>query len=62
MGILLPCPKCGCADAGIHVNLACTDEFECNECGEEFGGDDVRQFIALWTPVLKWLADVPQAS
>jgi hypothetical protein len=49
------CIRCGNADAIIRVNLADVTEFRCDECGEEYTADDVRQFCGAWTSVLSWL-------
>jgi hypothetical protein len=61
-GICLPCPCCGEPDAIITVNLADVSEFGCKECGGEFTADHVRDLIARWTPVLAWLATVPDSA
>jgi uncharacterized protein (DUF983 family) len=58
-GLLLPCPKCGEADAVIRLNLAEPDCFLCDDCSEEFSAADVRAFIARWEKVLAWVATIP---
>ncbi len=57
----LPCPKCG-VECLIHVDLLCvneSDSLHCCECDEDFGPEDVRNFVAKWQPVLAWLDTAP---
>ncbi len=61
--IILPCPCCGEAEAGINVRLDLLDEddtqFECRNCGGEFGRNQVADFIKKWTKVLNWMDAAP---
>jgi uncharacterized protein (DUF983 family) len=61
-GILLPCPHCGESEATITLNLSDMETMTCQECDAEFTTDDVRNIIAKWTPVLKWLDAAPTAE
>ena len=54
----LPCPNCGELD-GIHVVLSDVSAMRCVECENELTTDDVRNFIAKWSPVLSWLETCP---
>jgi hypothetical protein len=56
--IQLPCPQCGEAQANISLGLA-DFGLTCHECDAEFTIEEVRGFIARWTPVIRWLDDAP---
>lgn len=61
--IILPCPCCGNAEAGINVRLHCIaepdEQFECAECEECFGANQIHDFIAKWTKILAWVDAAP---
>lgn len=58
-GIQLPCPRCGEKDANVALYMAEGDLFQCQECEEEFSVEDIRQILAFWGPVVKWLDAMP---
>jgi len=58
-GTALPCPRCGEPSAIIDVRLADLSVLTCQECGEEFGTEEVRQLIDRWSRVLAWLDTFP---
>lgn len=65
--IQLPCPRCGESIANIALNLwtlddTTADNFTCAECSESFSVDLVREIIARWQPLLKWLESAPQCG
>jgi hypothetical protein len=55
----LPCILCGNADGNVTVSLEDVSQFHCNECGEDFDADDVRQFVGQWQAVLAWCDAAP---
>lgn len=62
--VQVPCPCCGEPQANVTValNLLGSDDepaFTCTECGNEFTVATVRNVIAKWTPLLRWLDSVP---
>ncbi len=60
--ILLPCPRCGEADACFKLLLSDLDgdeALECQECGTSFGIAEVRSIIAKWSPVIAWIDQAP---
>lgn len=65
--ILLPCPRCGEAEASIALHLGSLDatngdNFTCEHCSADFSIDDVRQLMARWAPVLAWVEIHPQTD
>jgi hypothetical protein len=54
-GFAAVCIRCGNPEAIVRLNLADVSEFKCDECGEEFTADDVRQFCGAWQRVLAWI-------
>ena len=54
----LPCPKCGEVTT-IKMDLDDCFTMTCSECEGEFTTDDVREFIAAWVPLLKWIETAP---
>ena len=61
-GLLLPCPRCGEAEATIHLYLSDMETLYCADCEEEFSVADVQTFIAKWAPVLAWINQAPTAT
>jgi hypothetical protein len=61
--ITMPCPKCGNEEAGIAVLLHCLDDndcqFRCGECEEEFGSNQIREFVRKWSKLLAWIDNAP---
>lgn len=61
--IAMPCPFCGEENAGVAVNLLCLDDddaqFECKECGKEFGRNQVADIIRRWSRLLAWIDQAP---
>lgn len=55
----LPCILCGDSDGNITVSLDDVRRFHCNECGEDFDADAVRQRFAQWQAVLAWCDAAP---
>lgn len=55
----LPCILCGNSDGKVAVSLDDVSQFHCNECGEDFDADAVRQQLATWQAVLDWCAAAP---
>lgn len=54
----LPCPKCGEQDA-ITVNLYDVEDLHCSECDTDFSLQEIRELLAAWGPVVKWLDTAP---
>ena len=62
--VQLPCPKCGCENADLSLNLATLDDEEgdnvtCRECEESFSLATVRAIVAKWGPMLRWIDSIP---
>jgi hypothetical protein len=53
-GIMLPCPRCGEAEANIMLHLG-DQTLQCCECEEEFDADELRGIMARWVKVLAWM-------
>jgi len=58
----LPCILCGNTDGNVTVSLDDVSQFHCNECGDDFDADAVRQQIAQWQAVLAWIDAAPTVS
>jgi len=58
-GLTLPCPKCGEAEASIALNLDDLDTCHCLACDEEFTLGEIRDLIAKWQRVLRWVELFP---
>jgi uncharacterized protein (DUF983 family) len=56
----LRCPHCG-QENTVRVYLEDVTVFQCNACDAEWGADELRELIALWTRVLAWVDQVDQA-
>jgi transcription elongation factor Elf1 len=61
LSLLLPCPKCGEAEASMSLNLA-DGTFTCQECECEVTAEEVRGIIAKWRKVLAWVDAAPRQS
>lgn len=61
--ISMPCPKCGNEEAGIQVCLWALDDhdaqFKCVECEDEFGVNQIREFVRKWSKLLAWIDNAP---
>ena len=57
--MLVPCPKCGQAEATVRLDLSDLETCHCVDCDETFSLDLVRDFIAKWQRVLGWVATCP---
>jgi hypothetical protein len=55
----LPCPLCGVAEAAISIRFDDMDTCSCAECSGDFSLEVVRDLIARWTPLLRWLSTSP---
>lgn len=54
----LPCIKCGVAN-NVTLNLTDGDTVYCSDCNTEYSVGDVREVIAAWGPILKWVESHP---
>jgi len=50
---LLPCPFCGCEDAGLHENVSMVDDnvswsVDCNNCGASVIENTAEQAAEAW--------------
>lgn len=59
-GLLLPCPRCGQAEASVTLYLADLDTLECGDCGEEFTLDEVRALVERWGRIIAWIDQAPR--
>lgn len=60
----LYCPKCGVV-ATIKLHTDDMKTLECEDCGETFGCDDVREMVASarkWEALLAWIDSAPKAK
>lgn len=52
------CLLCG-AEGSVSVNLDRVTTFRCSECSDEWDAEGVREAIAAWTRVLRWVSLAP---
>lgn len=57
------CIKCWDREAEVIMRLDGSCQFECNECGERFTPQEVRETLAslqaVWPPILEWIDECP---
>lgn len=54
----LPCILCG-QEATVRLDLDDCGTFTCGECEERFTAADVREHLAKWSRVLRWIESAP---
>jgi hypothetical protein len=52
------CLLCG-AEGTVSVHLDQVTTFHCSECSDSWDAEGVREAIAAWTSVLRWVALAP---
>jgi transcription elongation factor Elf1 len=60
-GFPVPCPLCG-QTGNVVLDVENVDgetAFNCGDCGDDFGRQDVERFIERWSACLKWLDAAP---
>jgi hypothetical protein len=62
LGILLPCPCCGEAGASIQLSLSDGDSMRCLDCDGEFTLASIREILARWPVVVKWIESMPSSE
>ena len=57
-GFSVPCLKCG-ETGSVRVALDDVSVFTCSSCDTEFTADEVRDAMASWSKLLRWLDTAP---
>lgn len=57
-GFKAQCPLCGEPDT-MRVNLEDVSKLSCGSCDNDVTADDIREVMAGWQRLLKWLDTAP---